>query len=66
VREQSFGGAIYRFPTIEAQELQLWPEQTYPAGPCYPRYDPWYDPWSPWGYPSPWWYGDPFRGHHHR
>jgi starvation-inducible outer membrane lipoprotein len=54
VREQSVGGATYRFPTIEAQELQLWPEQTYPAGPCYPCYDPWYDPWSPWGYPYRW------------
>jgi len=55
VREQSVGGATYRFPTIEAQELQLWPETTYPAGPCYPCYDPWYDPWSPWGYPYRWW-----------
>jgi starvation-inducible outer membrane lipoprotein len=51
VREQSVGGATYRFPTIEAQELQIWPEQTYPAGPCY---EPWYDPWSPWGYPYRW------------
>jgi outer membrane lipoprotein len=50
-REQTVGGGTYRFPTIEAQELQLWPEQIYPAGPCYPCYDPWYDPWSPWGYP---------------
>jgi len=30
------GGATYRFPTIEAQELQIWPKRTYPAGPCYP------------------------------
>ena len=55
VREQTVGGAIYRFLTIEAQELQLWPKKTYPAGPCYPCYDPWYDPWSPRGYPYPWW-----------
>jgi len=54
VREQSVGGGTYRFPTIEAQELQLWPEQVYPAGPCYPCCDPWYDPWSPWGYPYRW------------
>ena len=67
VREQSVGGATYRFPTIEAQELQLWPKKTYPAGPCYPCYDPWYDPWSPWGYPYPWWDGDHdcCRHHHH-
>jgi outer membrane lipoprotein len=53
-REQSVGEGTYRFPTIEAQELQLWPEQIYPAGPCYPCYDPWCDPWSPWGYPYRW------------
>jgi outer membrane lipoprotein len=51
VREQSVGGAMYRFPAIEAQELLLWPTKTYPAGPCYPCYDRWYD----WGYPYRWW-----------
>lgn len=53
VREQSVGGAIYRFPTIEAQELHLWPKKTHPVAPYYPFYDPWYDPWYPWGYPYP-------------
>ena len=56
VRVQAVGGGTYRFPTIEAQELYLWPEQAYLLAPCYPFYDPWYDPWHPWwdgcgGYP---------------
>jgi outer membrane lipoprotein len=55
VREQSVGGAIYRFPTIEAQELHLWPKKTHPVGPCYPFYDPWCDPWSPWWDRYPYW-----------
>jgi outer membrane lipoprotein len=62
VREQSVSGGTYRFPTIEAQELQLWPDYMYPAGPCYPYYDPWCDPWYPWGYRYScgylWWDGD--------
>ncbi len=55
VRGQSVGGATYRFPTIEAQELHLWPKKTHPVAPCYPFYDPWYDPWYPWGHLYPWW-----------
>ncbi|HYA03105.1 MAG TPA: Slp/YeaY family lipoprotein [Syntrophobacteria bacterium] len=54
VRKQSVGGATYRFPTIEAQELHLWPKKTHPVPPYYPSYDPWYDPWYPWGYSYPW------------
>jgi outer membrane lipoprotein len=63
-REQSVGEGTYRFPTIEAQELQLWPEQIYPTGSCYPCYGPWYDPWSPWGYSLSWGYLW-WDGHHH-
>jgi outer membrane lipoprotein len=65
VREQSVGGATYRFPTIEAQELHLWPRKTYPVGPCYPFYDPWCDPWYPWGCPYPWWDRYPYWGRCH-
>jgi outer membrane lipoprotein len=55
IREQSVGGATYRFPVIEAQELYLWPKKTHFVGPCYPCYEPWYGPWYPWGYRDPWW-----------
>ena len=52
-RAQSVGGATFRFPVVEVQELYLWPKGTQWRGPRYPCYDPWYDPWDPWGYP--WW-----------
>ena len=58
VREQSVGGTTYRYPIIDAQELHLWPKETFPPypPPYYPFYDPWYDPWYPWGYRYPWWW----------
>jgi outer membrane lipoprotein len=55
VRKQSVGGATYRFPTIEAQELHLWPRKTHPVGPYYPFYDPWCAPWYPWWDRYPYW-----------
>jgi outer membrane lipoprotein len=61
VREQTVGGATYRFPNIAAQEIHLWPKKTYAVGPYYPFYDPWY----PWGYPYPWWDGYPYWGRCH-
>ena len=59
VQELSVGGAIYRYPVIDARELHLWPKEVHPAGPppYYPFYDPWYDPWYPW---YPWWHRRPW------
>lgn len=56
-RELSVGGATYRYPVIEAQELHLWPRDVYPPGPPPYYYDPWYDPWYPW---YPWWHRGPW------
>jgi outer membrane lipoprotein len=54
-RRQSVDGVRFLFPVIEAQELYLWPKKTHLVGPCYPCYERWYDPWSPWDYPYPSW-----------
>ena len=46
--EQSIGEHRYRFVQVAAEEAYLWPPRVEPV-PYY--YDPFWDPWYPWGWP---------------
>lgn len=53
----NIGEHPYRYVVVRADVLQLWLQR--PPQPIY-YYDPFWDPWYPWGYPGyPW----PYRYH---
>lgn len=47
--EQPIGEHRYRFVQVAAEEVYLWPPRL-PPEPYY-YYDPFWDPWYPWGWP---------------
>jgi outer membrane lipoprotein len=49
VVEESIGEHRYLFPQLDAEQVYLWPPRPVPLP--YPYYDPYWNPWYPWGWP---------------
>jgi outer membrane lipoprotein len=59
--EESIGEHRYVYPQVAAEHTYLWPPRPAPLPPHY--YDPWWNPWYPWGWP---YYPYPYYPPHYR
>lgn len=62
---RKIGEHEYRYPTVAAEKVYLWPQRE--RSPAYYYYPPWPDPfwypaWGPWPYGPSWYYGPPYWG----